>query len=140
MNIDMIKLICLTVLLDVLLLSILLFQTLTVSDMCFVYNVFLVHLVFLYSLCYEYQVLIDFCHYSLFLLLLISPLILYNLYILCVCLFLVFMVQFLWVIEGRCILNKEGEVFGYGKTLNIVVIFNTIMISGMIGHIACCHA
>ena len=133
MNIDIIKLICLTVLLDVLLLSILIFQTLTVLDMCFVYNVFLVHLVFLYSLCYEHQVLIDFCHYSLFLLLLISPFILYNLYILCVCLFLVFMVQFLWVVEGRCILNKEGEVFGYGKTISTCTLLHTIFLSITIG-------
>jgi hypothetical protein len=111
MDDDIIKLISLTLLLDLLLLFILLSQSLKVSDTCFVYNVFLSHFIFLYSLCYGHQLFIDFCHYSLFLLLLISPLILHNLYILCVCLFLVFMIQFLWVVEGRCILNKEGDFF-----------------------------
>jgi hypothetical protein len=134
MDDDIIKLISLTLLLDLLLLFILLSQSLKVSDTCFVYNVFLSHFIFLYSLCYGHQLFIDFCHYSLFLLLLISPLILHNLYILCVCLFLVFMIQFLWVVEGRCILNKEGDFFfGFGKTFSICTLLHTIFLSIIIG-------
>jgi len=133
MDDDIIKLISLTLLLDLLLLFILLSQSLKVSDTCFVYNVFLVHFIFLYSLCYGHQLFIDFCHYSLFLLLLISPFIVCNLYILCVCLFLVFMIQFLWVVEGRCILNKEGDFFGFGKTISICTLLHTIFLSIIIG-------
>ena len=63
----------------------------------------------------------------------ISPFIVSNIKILTVCLFLVFMVQLLWIIEERCILNKKDETFGYGKLLSVGVLCNTILLSFRIG-------
>ena len=132
-NHDYIILTILTLLLDVCLFFIILQNSLNVMDLCFIYNVFCIHFIFLYSLYYENQCLIDFCHYNLFLLLAISPFIVTNVYILWVCLFLVYMVQLLWIIEERCILNKKDETFGYGKILSVGVLCNTILLSFCIG-------
>lgn len=133
MNKDYFKLTLLTIVLDLFLVSIVYLQTLTVSDICFIYNVLMVHFIFLYSLVKENQDLIDISHYNLFILLFFCPYIVTNKYILGVCLFLLFMVQFLWIVEGRCILNKEGQVFGFGKSLNISVLLQTILVSFIIG-------
>ena len=132
-NHDYLKLTILTGGLDVSLFMISIQNPLNIMDICFLYNVFCIHFIFFYSLYYENQCLIDFCHYNLFLLLAISPFIVSNIQILSVCLFLIFMVQLLWIVEERCILNKKDETFGYGKILSVAVLCNTILLSFRIG-------
>lgn len=50
-------------------------------------------------------------------------------------LFLLSIIQILWIPEERCILIKKGQVneFDYGKELNIYVLLLTIGVSRKIG-------
>ena len=99
----------------------------------FIYNVYIIHILFLTSLFYDEQFMIDISHYLLFILLFISVFIIHDVYILGICLFLITTIQILWIIEGRCILNKQDQEFGYGNTLSICTLIVTILISFVIG-------
>ena len=133
MNSDYLKITLLTLFLDILFLILLCIRKLKILDYLFVYNVYIIHILFLISLFYDEQIMIDILHYLLFILLFISVFIIHDVYILGICLFLITTIQILWVIEGRCILNKKNEDFGYGNELNIITLLFTILISFMIG-------
>ena len=133
MNSDYLKITLLTLFLDILFLILLCIRKLKILDYLFVYNVYIIHILFLIRLFYDEQIMIDILHYLLFILLFISVFIIHDVYILGICLFLITTIQILWVIEGRCILNKKNEDFGYGNELNIITLLFTILISFMIG-------
>lgn len=133
MSIDYLKITLITLFLDILFLIILCIRKLKILDYIFIYNVYIVHILFLISLFYDEQIIIDISHYLLFILLFISSFIIHDVYILGLCLFLITTIQILWVIEGRCILNKKDEEFGYGNELSIITLLFTIVISFVIG-------
>ena len=133
MNSDYLKITLLTLFLDILFLILLCIRNLKILDYLFVYNVYIIHILFLISLFYDNEIMIDISHYLLFILLFISVFIIHDVYILGICLFLITTIQILWVIEGRCILNKKDEEFGYGKTISICTLLFTIVMSFVIG-------
>lgn len=133
MNSDYLKILLLTLFLDILFFILLCIRKLKILDYVFVYNVYIVHILFLTSLFYDEQIMINISHYLLFILLFISVFIIHDVYILGICLFLITTIQILWVIEGRCILNKKGQEFGYGKTITICTLLFTIIMSFIIG-------
>ena len=48
-------------------------------------------------------------------------------------LFLLIIIQFLWVIENRCILNEENQSLGYGDITSIATITLNTLLSFQIG-------
>jgi len=133
MSIDYLKITSITLFLDILFFIILYTRKLKILDYLFIYNAYIVHILFLTSLFYDDEIMIDISHYLLFILLFISVFIIHDVYILGVCLFLITTIQILWVIEGRCILNKNDQEFGYGKTIGICSLLFTIVMSFIIG-------
>ena len=133
MSIDYLKITSITLFLDILFFIILYTRKLKILDYLFIYNAYIVHILFLTSLFYDDEIMIDISHYLLFILLFISVFIIHDVYILGVCLFLITTIQILWVIEGRCILNKNDQEFGYGKTIGICSLLFTIVMSFVIG-------
>jgi hypothetical protein len=126
------KLYLLTVILDLFLLYALITNNLCNKDKIFIFIVLTTHLTFFYSLYIENKKILDLLHIMLFLLLLFG-IFLENIYLLSICLFLLFIIQALWIYENRCILNEKEYTFGYGKQLSISVLLLTIIYSIKIG-------
>ena len=55
-----------------------------------------------------------------------------------VLLFLLFMIQFLWIIENKCIMNKDGENMFHSKMIDngcsVIALLLTIYLSFRIGN------
>ena len=134
MDEDQQKLFLLTLIMDFSFIYILSVYKLSTFDYSFCYWVLITHLLFLYGLWKDNQPLLEYLHYLLFLMLSISIFIQHK-GILLISLFLLSIIQILWITEERCILIKKGQVneFGYGKELNIYVFLLTIGISLRVG-------
>ena len=39
------------------------------------------------------------------------------------------MIQILWLIESRCILNESGEIWGYGDIVEVGTIIWTVLLN-----------
>ena len=103
-------------------------------DKLWILLVILTHIIFYYSLFYNKRNILDILHYLVFILPILA-LFTNNIYIKLVSLFLVVVIQFLWVKENRCILNeKDNKQFGYGNELNYGVILLTVILSFNIGY------
>ena len=135
MNSDFKKIFCMTIVIDIVLLIILRIRKLSLYEYWFISNILLCHFAFVYGLYKDDYDIIDPAHYALFIILAFCVYIVNDVYFLFLCLCLIFLIQVLWVIEGRCILNKKevSESFGYGKELSIFVLLNTIVISYKLG-------
>lgn len=133
---DFNKLFALTLFMDFIFFIVIFTRTLVYFDYSFCITILITHVIFLASLYYNYIYLLDILHYMVFILLTLGIFV-EDIIILSICLFLTFMIQFLWIIEGRCILNKrnceEGQEFGYGKELNIFMLVILILFSLKIG-------
>ena len=134
MKTDYKKVCFITLFLDSIILIITYFRNLSYYDLLFVTNIILCHVTFLIGLSLNDTDLIDPCHYALFITLLLSIFIVSDILILCLCLFFILLIQILWVVEERCILNEPGDKFGYSKSLSIVVLLNTVALSYRIGN------
>ena len=134
MDKDQRKLFVITLIMDFSFIYILCVYKLSTFDYSFCYWVLITHLLFLYGLWKDNQPLLEYLHYLLFLILSISIFTQHK-SILLISLFLLSIIQILWITEERCILIKNGQVneFGYGKELNIYVLLLTIGISLRIG-------
>ena len=107
--------------------------TLLLIDQIWIITVLLTHLIFFYSLYYNNRNILDQLHYLVFILPCLS---LYctHLYIQIVSTMLLCVIQVLWIIEERCILNDNSKKkFGYGKQLNIFTLLLSIILSIKIG-------
>lgn len=135
MNSDFKKILFMTLVIDIVLFIILKLRKLSLYEYWFISNILLCHSAFVYGLYKEDYDIIDPAHYALFIILAFCVYIINDVCILFLCLSLIFLIQVLWIIEGRCILNKKevNESFGYGKELSIFVLFNTIIISYKLG-------
>lgn len=123
MKTDYKKVCFITLFLDSIILIITYFRNLSYYDLLFVTNIILCHVTFLIGLSLNDTDLIDPCHYALFIILLLSVFIVSDI-----------LIQILWVVEERCILNEPGDKFGYSKSLSIVVLLNTVALSYRIGN------
>ena len=133
---DFNKLVVITLFMDIIFVYVLYTRPLFTIDYIFCISVLVVHFIFLGSLYYNYTPLLYILHYLIFILLTLGIFV-EDIYILSICLFLSFMIQVLWIIEGRCILNKrecgDGDVFGFGNELNIFMLIMLICFSFKIG-------
>ena len=129
---DYVKVGLLTILLDVVLLWILFQSSLVVFDRTFIVTVLMSHALFFYALLYDIHSLIDSLHVIIFFYL-NAAVFVKNKWLLGLNLFLITTIQILWVIEERCILNREPNQFGYAKSLSIYVLLLTIVLSMKLG-------
>lgn len=130
---DYTKIVGLTIVLDIALVYIISQCKLVVFDKSFIVCVLLTHILFYYALYYDIDPLIDSLHQILFFFLSVSIFV-KNIWLLLLNLFLITTIQILWIIEERCILNKEHKRFGYDKPLSIVTLIWTILLSMKIGY------
>ena len=120
--------------LDIVLINILLFQKLNFFDNLLVTGTLGIHLVFYKSLLFDIKSFLDICHYMLFFICLLSIFVV-NHDIKLLVIFLLFMIQTLWIYKERCILNELNQtiVFGYGKEFNIVTLLLTMYLCYQLG-------
>lgn len=118
---------------DVFLLAVLFNCVLTIFDKFFTISIIGIHLIFLYGLYSQSDLIIDGLHGSIFLYLFLG-IFLDNKYLLGITLFLAITIQLLWIVEDRCILNKTPGQFGYSKELSFLMIFLTVILSMKLSH------
>lgn len=135
---EYLKMILLTLILDVFLLYILLYRSLNTLDTYLIFLFLLCHVVFLYSLLTDNGMIINILHYLLCILLFITSFFIEDICLLMVLLFLLFMIQFLWIIENKCIMNKDGENMFHSKMIDnggrVITLLLTIYLSFRIGN------
>tara|TARA_X000001036_G_C20621438_1_gene783269 strand:- start:1007 stop:1462 length:456 start_codon:yes stop_codon:yes gene_type:complete len=129
---DKLKLICITLILDSLFVYILKLSENSLKDVCFLATALASHLVFYYGLISNDRRTLDILHYGVFVLLSASMSV-DSVYIKKVCLLLLFGIKYLWYQEGRCILNEENEIFGYGDEAEQFVNTTIPALIGQIG-------
>lgn len=128
------KLIIITFLLDIFLIGNIYFNKNTILDSAWTFSVIISHVLFYYNLIYVNRYILDILHYFIFILPTLA-LFTQNIYIKIISCFLLILIQILWIIEKRCILNEENHKFGYGDELNYYVIILTSMLSLNIGYV-----
>lgn len=133
-NKDKNKLYILTALLDSSLIYILAKKKLHFIDKSWMYAVLSTHGLFYYSLRLNKRKLLDILHYLVFGLPLLS-LFTKTIYPKILSLFLILIIQYLWVIENRCILNENGQSLGFGSITSIATITLNTLLSFQIGKI-----
>tara|TARA_B110000438_G_scaffold303721_1_gene366756 strand:- start:738 stop:1148 length:411 start_codon:yes stop_codon:yes gene_type:complete len=126
------KLYILTALLDSGLIYILAKKNLHFIDKSWIYAVLSTHGLFYYSLRLNKRKLLDILHYLVFVLPVFS-LFTKTIYPKILSLFLVIIIQYLWVIENRCILNENGQSLGFGSITSIATITLNTLLSFQIG-------
>jgi len=126
------KLYIITLILDVILLSILYVNNLLLFDKIWIYSVLLAHLLFYYALKENKRNILDALHILIFILPIIS-IFANNIFIKIISILLLIVIQILWVYENRCILNESEGEFGYGNSLNVFCIIFTAILALNIG-------
>jgi len=132
-NIDKNKLYIITGILDCFLLFILITTNSSLFDKLWIFSVLIIHALFFFFLTYFNKPILDFIHKFIFILPVIS-IFANNIFIKILSLFLLGVIQILWIYEKRCILNEEKEEWGYGDYINYFVIIFTIILSMNIGY------
>ena len=130
------KLAFITSMLDFLIIYIITNEELNEFDRNFANMVLLLHLLFFISLKNNYKGLLYLLHVLVFLFLFISIYI-SNKDLLSVCILLTIIIQILWILEGKCILNEEGEESGYGNKFSLIFIILTVALSVKLGTLYC---
>lgn len=111
----------------------LLFQTKLVNfDKAFIISALVFHALFYYALFYDIHYLIDLLHVSIFLFM-NAAIFIKNKLLLGLNLLLITVIQILWMVEERCILNREPNQFGYGKWIGTYIILLSIILSTKFG-------
>ena len=126
------KLYLMTFLLDSGILYVLIKKKLHFFDKSWLLTTLLTHGTFFYALKNNKRKILDFLHYLVFLLPLTS-LFSKTIYPKILSLFLLIAIQFLWVIENRCILNEKDQTLGYGNITSISTITLNTLLSFQIG-------
>jgi len=101
-------------------------------DKYWCYTVLFIHSVFYYALYQDNRSLLDRLHLLVALFPLLS-IFTKTIYPKLLSLFLVLLIQYLWVVEGKCILNEDGQESGCGGTVSIGVVTLTSVLSFQIG-------
>lgn len=136
MNTEKLILYSLTLFVDAVLLNEILYFSLsmTIIDLIFCVLCLLSHFVFYYALYNNLSDLLGILHILMggFI---VSSLFLKNILIVCLCIFLLFIVQSLWIIYDRCIINDFDDYFinGYSKIIRFCTIIFTIILSIRLG-------
>lgn len=115
------KLICITLFIDILLLYCLLKFKLNTYDFNFIIVALGLHISFIYFLLNYHKNIIYFLHVSIFILIALG-LFIQNKYLLSIPFILLVIIQILWQLEKKCILNEEDETFGYDNTIQLTTL------------------
>jgi len=115
------KLYAITFFLDCILMYILEHEDLNDTDTNFIYSMFLVHLLLYVSLYNSYYKLVDALHVILFASFFYGVY-LENFLLKSLLLWLIGLIQILWVVEKDCIMNTKPLGPGYGQILSILII------------------
>tara|TARA_B100000035_G_scaffold178043_1_gene151814 strand:- start:12100 stop:12543 length:444 start_codon:yes stop_codon:yes gene_type:complete len=130
---DKVKLFILTGVIDLFLFLTLYFTKLNFIDKLWIFSVLVSHSLFFYFLSFYNKYVIDLIHKFIFILPVVS-IFCSSLFIKFISLFLLIVIQILWVFENRCILNEEDYEWGYGDYLNSFVIVFSVILSINIGY------
>lgn len=122
-----------TIMLDAALIYIISQHKLVVFDKTFIICVLLNHILFYFAMYYSIEPLINTLYQILFFFISVSIFV-KNRWLLLLNLFLISIIQVFWIIEDRCILNKEDYCFGYAKQLRIATLLFTILLSMKFGY------
>lgn len=115
-----------TLIIDIILIIILLTQNLNHFDTFFTYSIFILHIIFYYSLKMTNKRLINILHYTLFITITIGIL-LSNKYLVLLCIVVLILIQVLWIINKKCILNNISHIeHGYGESVTILTVLLTL--------------
>ena len=116
-----------TLIIDIILIIILLTQNLNHFDTFFTYSIFILHIIFYYSLKMTNKRLINILHYILFITITVGIL-LSNKYLVLLCIAVLILIQVLWIINKKCILNNISHIeHGYGESVTILTVLLTIV-------------
>ncbi len=126
------KLYVITFLLDSGLIYLLIKKKLPKIDKLWCYSTLYLHGSFYYALYKNNRALLDRLHYWVFLLPVLST-ITKTIYPKILSLFLLILIQYLWIIENKCILNEEGQSLGFGGITSISTITLNTILSFQIG-------
>ena len=118
---------------DITLLLIIYSNDLKYTDNIWIGTVYTSHILFYNGLYYNKRNIINMLHPLIFIVP-FSSVFVYNIYIKVLSLLLIILVQFLWIIENRCILNESNETFGYGNSSSYLAILITNILSMNIGY------
>ena len=138
-TINKIKLALLTCILDIAIIyTYVTSTTLPLYDKIFCILILVTHFFFYIFLYFYNEDILQFIHVIVFLSLGISVF-LSNINLLIMCLLLIIVIQILWIVENRCILNEKKHNFGYSKNLEIytriltiILLFKTIYASSSV--------
>jgi len=133
-NKDKNKLYILTAILDFSLIYILTKKNLPFIDKSWIYAVLSTHGLFYYSLHLNKRKLLDILHYLVFGLPILS-LFTKTIYPKIISLFLLLTIQYLWIIENKCILNENGQSLGFGSLTSITTVTLNTLLSFQVGKI-----
>ena len=127
------KLYVITLSIDVFIIYTLLMYNLSLNDIIWCMTVLISHILFIYALKTNYTSLVQFLHILIFILPAFT-LFTQNILTKIVTCALLFVIQILWIKEERCILNEEGEEFGFGNLISYYTLVLTIIIAIQIGY------
>ena len=124
---DKYKLYFLTGSLDIGLIYVLTKKILPFADKTWIFSTLLAHGAFFHALKNNNRKVLDILHYFIFVLPVLSTFT-KTIYPKILSLFLLLIIQFLWVIENRCILNEKNQTIGFGDYTCIgTITLNTIL-------------
>lgn len=114
-----------TLFLDFCLVFIYFYTTNTFMDKVFIYFYAFVHLIFYIMLILQYELMLDICHFSVFIGI-YGSLLLDNIYLVILCLILFFIIKISFYLHNRCVLeSQESPTYGYFLDNYFVYIHNT---------------
>lgn len=128
------QLFLITFFIDILLFYIYLYKKLCSIDFYFIEFIFMIHCIFFISLYKNYNTLIDFCHLFMFLCIFFIFYI-ESFELQSLVLFLISLIQILWILKGYCIMNTRKNPFSisFQKLFTIGTFLFTLYLSFSLG-------
>lgn len=96
------ELICITLGLDILLITIVLTQSLNIFDRTILYIVFIIHAIFIYVLAYNNRIWIDIMHIAFFVYIYLFAFLITNRFLIMVFIWLFIVMTVYWVVDQKC--------------------------------------
>ena len=126
------KVYILTFILDIFLIFCLFSKKNVFLEKIWIYSMLFCHNFLIYAVSKNNEQIIDFLHYLIPVFCFLS-LFLKSIFIKGTSLFIIIMIQFLWIYENKCILNNDDEKNVIGKIIDYVIILFTVILSMNIG-------
>ena len=127
------KLIIITFILDLFLFGTIYYNKNKLFDCIWISSVIVCHILFYYSLINYNIYILNILHYLIFILPSLS-LFTNNIFINIISFLVIILIQFLWIYEKKCILNENDKQFGFGNELHYYVILLSSLLALNIGY------